>query len=150
MPSRLRRWLRPSAFLFVLILFPLPWLEVQCDQNAARTTRTAVGGGSSSAPLSAVEEVREWLLDHLGLPSSRWGTLFSQSGLDAALGSYSSGDPSVNLKNTAEDKRLRDHLHVAVAMALLPFVLLTGFVVSLGWWRGTWRRWLMSALALSA
>jgi hypothetical protein len=145
--ARFRRWLSPAAFLLALVLFPLPWMEVQCSTNGAKGTKSP-GGNPAPAPLSAMEDVQEWLLDHLGLPSSRWEALFSQSGIETALGTY-----SIRVSGGAKpevDKRLSDNVHASMVVAVLPIVLTLGFLSSLRSRRSAWCRRLMTLLAFTA
>jgi len=117
--------------------------------HCAKTAKAA-GGGPITARLSAGEDIQEWLLDHLGLPSSRWETFFSQSGIEAALGSYSIRDSGTSRNNDADDKRLRANLHASFVMTLLPIILLLGLATGLGWWRSVRRKRLMTFFGLTA
>src|ERR1051326_3782266 len=76
----LRRYGSVSLFLLALLLFPLPWVEIQCASGK--------GNGPTQA-LANQKQVPSWLSRRL----IGWGeereTIFWESGLQAALGTYS-------------------------------------------------------------
>src|SRR5438105_367622 len=83
--GQLRRFASPSALLLALLLFPLPWVEIQCAGNPSN---------SRAKLLMQKQNVPDWVTDRLlswGEERKTW-TWLRQSGLQAALGSYSDLD----------------------------------------------------------
>lgn len=117
----LRRIASPSYLLLALLMFPLPWVKVQCahDEPAA-------------SPL--LVRARPGKLSHRLLPRSDTETLVSQSGLQAALGTCSIPDPGQD--STKKEKELAAHMSASPLMAAWGALVLggwlAGFLLPLG------------------
>jgi hypothetical protein len=82
LPPLWRRFASPSCLLLALVLFPLPWVEIQC---------TAKPSNSRARALMQAQQVPDWVAD--GLVGQEERTWLRQSGLQAALGSYTNLAP---------------------------------------------------------
>jgi hypothetical protein len=135
-----RPWLRriaaPSYLLLALLMFPLPWVQIQCIKQAAPSTPPAV---DRIKPLEMISRL---------LP--RWDarTLLSQSGLQAACGTCWV-NPEVN--DPAEvERQWVAAMRASFLMALWPAVMLGGVVAGLLLPTGRRRRWAVGGCAAAA
>jgi hypothetical protein len=139
-----RRFLPPSGLLLALLLFPLPWIDFQCERNTQnRATRPTLVSGTPPA----VQRAWQWLVDHFGPGQQGWQTMLSQSGLETALGKYSGNAHKIS-DRFAEGFDAR--LVSSPLMVLLPMVLLLGAFAGFLIRPGVAQRILVAACALSA
>jgi hypothetical protein len=130
--------------LLALLLFPLPWIDFQCERNPQnRAGRPMLASGAPPA----VQRTWQWLVDHFGPARPGWETMISQSGLEAALGKYS-GDARKISTRFADDFDAR--LTSSPLMILLPTFLLVGAVAGFFVRPGVAQRLLMTICALAA
>ena len=118
------RFASPSTLLFALLLFPLPWVEIQCP------SKQSPPAGSIQAKLPA------WMVQPF---YQKHDPVLAQSGLQAVYGGWRHSDPS--WPKNPDQVRDRDALNAAMstapALALWPGLLVGGIVVGclmpVGW-----------------
>jgi hypothetical protein len=119
--------------LLALLLFPLPWVEIQCPapNNLIQkgTTRTW----------------QRWRNDPLSPLRGESFSLFTQSGAQAVAGSWSNAEPVPEdegavdrMKRETFERNLNAHPNSAPWLALYPVLLLVGAAV--GFWSPLGRR----------
>ncbi len=157
MKQRLWRFGSPSTLLFALLLFPLPWIEIQCPSFMTGKNDICHPSKSASAP-QPVEtgpqtELPDWMGSiWLSLFGPRRSVLISQSGFQGIGGWWSYGG------DIDEDKpqavRLRRELDVGMTGAPLLGVyfgvLLLGCVAGFAMNPGRRRREVVAAAAAGA
>jgi hypothetical protein len=139
-----RRFLPPSGLLLALLMFPLPWVELQCEKDARkRPPRPPTKAATPALP----QGVWQWFLAHF-LPSNReWGTVLSQSGLQAARARYSGDARQISDRF---EKDFNAKLTWSPLMALLPVILCAGFLSGLLLRAKHGRRIVLTACTLAA
>src|SRR5260370_37295862 len=85
--AQLRRFASPSCLRLALALFPLPWVEIQCSGKP---------NDSRAKALMQQQQVPGWVAEPLLGWEEERQTWFKQSGLQAALGSYTSTAQDAN------------------------------------------------------
>jgi hypothetical protein len=96
MKQRLWRYGSPSTLLFALLLFPLPWIEIQCPNFMTGKNDICHPSKSASAPQPAEKSSQpdppDWMNGILfNLFGPRKSVLISQSGIQAIGGWWSYG-----------------------------------------------------------
>src|SRR5262249_31423782 len=112
-PKRPRRFWRvasPSALLLALLVFPLPWVQIQCDRKPPSPRNFFNDVGLSGQPWDSLSF---WERDSV--------TLLEQSGLEAALGVCSPTN------DDAAKKANRD-MRGSPWMAVYPVIVVLGVV----------------------
>lgn len=111
--SPLRPALSPGLLCLALVLFPLPWIDVQCSQ--------ALNSGGSR-------------------------TVARQSGLQAAVGTYSEGPMVREMANAGPGRELRERVNQqehsvswSPWMCLYPVLLAAGIACGILLWRSPLR-----------
>jgi hypothetical protein len=84
------RWITPSQFVICLVLFFLPWVEIQCPMPKGGLNFN-VGAPPQAGP-----------------PEFIWTGFVQQSGLQAATGGYSFVDPTLQKMYEAEKRNPTD------------------------------------------
>lgn len=132
------RFSSPSTLLFALLLFSMPWVELQCTE----TRKTTVPGTSVVVP--------SWVLGPLG---EKRTVFVTQSGRQAAFGQWSPAKPAEfwESANAAQDaSKLDAAMPDAPALLLYPALLALGVIAGIGLPLGGWRRIATAAAALGA
>ena len=116
--GKLWRFASPTTLLFALILFPLPWVEIQCPSK------------NSPPPGSLQAKLPAWLVGPL---YEKHDPVLTQSGLQAVSGGWQHSDPK--WPETPEGVKVGHALSAAMSRAPLlaswPALLLGGIVA--GW-----------------
>jgi hypothetical protein len=137
--ERLRGWRRygsPACLLLTLLLFPLPWVEIQCAGQSRRLPAAAA---------AAKRQLPEWA--ERVLLGEETQTLFTESGLQAALGTYSHDPKSADREGL---ETLNACMKPSLLMGVLPVFLVAGVGIGLGLPSGRWRAALLAVCAVAA
>jgi hypothetical protein len=134
------RFASPSTVLFALILFPLPWIEIQCPGflDSEKTTilkkRPEEKTQAPAKAQSSGPNLSGWLGKFLPGAGEQKAILVQQSGLQAAIGSWSFGS-EVN-RESLQTARLSAEMDAGTApswrMIAYGLVLVVGIVA--GYW----------------
>jgi hypothetical protein len=131
---RLWRLGSPSGLLLALLLFPLPWVEIQCASQSS----TAPPGGTGN-PVEIIYNLIPWR-DAV--------TMFTQSGLQAALGTCTA-NRQFNEPDRAQQE-MNDKMRGSPLMAAFPVPVLAGALGGLLLALGRRRRLLVGVCAAAA
>lgn len=162
MKQRFWRFASPTTLLFALLLFPLPWIEIQCpgfmsgknDMQFKPVAVTPAPAQPAPAPSTAPDwEVPEWLGGIVWFfIGPRRAVLVSQSGLQAACGWWSYGGEIDETKPQAA--RLRNAIDAGMYgsrwLAVYFWVLLAGIVAGLALRPGRRRMLVLGTIAAGA
>jgi hypothetical protein len=140
------RFAPPSTLLLALILFPLPWIEIQCP-GFLDSEKTTILKKRPEEKVEAPAKLQNsgptlpnWLGKFLPDAGPHKAILVDQSGLQAALGSWSFGS-EVN-RESSQTARLSSELDAGMApswrMICYGLVLAVGLVAS--YWLSISRR----------
>jgi hypothetical protein len=113
---QLRRFGSPSCLLVALILFPLPWVEIQC------TARKKVAPTTAFLARSGVQDE---MAERLVPWEQETETMFTESGLQAALGAFT---PHPKMNDREGIQQLAELVPPAPLMMLFPILLVVGIV----------------------
>jgi hypothetical protein len=115
-----RRFLSPASLLLALMLFPLPWVSIECPHR------------SRQAPITTFltrRGIPDEMADRLVPWEQDAGVLFTQSGLEAALGTCTARESENETEAVKNDlAELRSQLRWSPLMALFPFVVTIGII----------------------
>jgi len=131
--ASLWRFVSPTTLLFALILFPLPWIEIQCPGflDSEKTTILKKRPEEKKVP-EALQKPTPRLPDWFGRVLQGLGPhkaiLFQQSGLQAAIGSWSFGS-EVN-RESLQTARLSAEMDAGTAPSWL--MICYGIVLLIG------------------
>jgi hypothetical protein len=136
----------PSALLFALILFPLPWIEIQCPGflDSEKTTilkkRPEEKTHAPAKAQSSGPNLSGWLGKFLPGPGAQKAILVQQSGLQAAIGSWSFGS-EVN-GESLQTSRLSAEMDAGTAPSwrMIGYGLVLVVGVAAGYWSRNSRR----------
>jgi hypothetical protein len=131
------RFASPSTLLFALLLFPLPWVEIQCPSK-------------QSPPAGSIQaKLPPWMVEPFYQKHDR---LMTQSGLQAIYGGWRHSDPKwpQNPKEVNAANALRAAMPGAPLMTMWPGLLLGGIVAGCTMHLGRWRVIVTSTCAATA
>jgi hypothetical protein len=134
-----RRFGSPSCLLLALILFPLPWVEIQCTarKKPAPATTFLVSNGVQK---DMAERLVPWEQE-----TQIW---FTQSGLQAALGVFT---PHLEKNDPEAIKELGDQVTWSPLMVFFPIAVIIGVAAGLFLLEShRWRRRLLLGCILTA
>lgn len=139
---RLWRFASPSMLLFALLLFPLPWIEIQCDEFFGKPNLLRQAG--VPAPVADVL-----------YPAKQVNVYYRQSGWQVARGTYTVV-PVDNLSAEEAVRRQRFERELSASLqgswllAAYPLVLLSGAGIGMAVPLSRRRTLLVAAFALLA
>lgn len=133
--ASLWRFTSPTTLLFALILFPLPWVEIQCPSK-----KPPPAAGSVQAKLPS------WVGDLFFQPHD---AILTQSGLQAVFRGWSHSDPKFpeTPEQTKTARDVNEAMPRAAALILWPALLLAGIGAGSGMRPGRWRRIIVASCA---
>jgi hypothetical protein len=111
----LRRLASPSCLWLALLMFPLPWVEIQCERNPPTSSPPGTLEG-----LFEVESIRRQL------PGREAETMATQSGLQAALGTCTT--MAQGNEAAEKERELAEAMSPSPLMMVWPVVVVAGAV----------------------
>jgi hypothetical protein len=140
--EKIWRFVSPSTLLFALILFPLPWIEIQCpgflDTDKTTIVKKRIVDEIERVPKnkSSSPQLRDWLGKFLPGSEPQKAVLIRQSGLQAACGGWSFGSEV----NTESSQTAKLSAEIGAGMAPSWRMIGYGLVLSAGVAVGYWLR----------